>query len=423
MTDLPPSPAIDDLVALFDAAHEPWCEFFELSPAEHRAWHMTGYLIRDRARFDDPQITRTWPADLPPFENGYSIDRQLWLYDQPSEYYRRHLLLHEGVHGVMNTLLGGAGSPWYMEGVAELLATHRWNDGRIELAIMPRDREEVPYLGRIKLVQDAVAAGRFFPLATLLEVPPSAFRSDEAYAWVWASALFLDRHPQYGPAFRALHAIVRAPDFTARVRRQLTDDWALLEAQWQVFASELEHGYDFERAALDLSAGRPLGDDSAEVAVAADRGWQNTGLVLEAGRTYRLSAAGRYQLADRPRVWWSEPGGVSIRYYRGRPLGQLLAAVWNGEGPLIAGGIDAATGSAAQGDDDHPAAAQDAAAAGAAMFGTAPGHGTLVDPWSVGVEATIRPAQSGTLLLRINDAPAELSDNAGGLSAQISPLD
>ena len=62
------------------------------------------------------------------------------------------------------------------------------------------------------------------------------------------------------------------------------------------------------------------------VTVAADRGWQNSGLRLEAGAKYRLTATGRYQVAKDPR-WQCEPNGVSIRYYQGRPLGILLAAV------------------------------------------------------------------------------------------------
>ena len=81
------------------------------------------------------------------------------------------------------------------------------------------------------------------------------------------------------------------------------------------------------RRSISRRASRCRRAGTPSVTVAADRGWQNSGLRLEAGVSYRLTAAGRYQVAKTTKVWWCEPGGVSIRYYRGRPLGILLAAV------------------------------------------------------------------------------------------------
>ena len=94
------------------------------------------------------------------FENGISIGAEVWLYDQPTDYYRRHLLLHEGTHAFMATFLGGCGPGWYMEGTAELLARigSTTTTGELTLRIMPRSRDEVPMLGRIKLIRDAFAA-------------------------------------------------------------------------------------------------------------------------------------------------------------------------------------------------------------------------------------------------------------------------
>ena len=116
--------------------------------------------------------------------------------------------------------------------------------------------------------------------------------------------------------------------------------------------------------------------------MAADRGWQNSGLRLEAGVTYRLTATGRYQVAKEPKVWWCEPGGVSIRYYKGRPLGILLAAVR----------------------PDHPAPGSTSALL----------HSTVV-----GLGTTLSPTQTGTLFLKINDSAGELDDNAGELKVKV----
>ena len=122
------------------------------------------------------------------------------------------------------------------------------------------------------------------------------------------------------------------------------------------------------------------------VTVAADRGWQNSGLRLESGVTYRLRASGRYQVANQPQIWWCEPSGVSIRYYHGQPLGILLAAVR----PDPAG----------PGPTDAPSA--------------------LIRPSAIGLGADLTPKQSGTLFLRINDSAGELGDNAGTLEVEVT---
>ena len=48
------------------------------------------------------------PAERSDFPTGYCNGWEFWLLDQTSDYYRRHLMLHEGTHGFMITQLGGA---------------------------------------------------------------------------------------------------------------------------------------------------------------------------------------------------------------------------------------------------------------------------------------------------------------------------
>ena len=102
------------------------------------------------------------------------------------------------------------------------------------------------------------------------------------------------------------------------------------------------------------------------------------GLWLEQGKKYRLRAEGRYQVARRPKIWWCEPGGVTIRYHRGRPLGMLLGAVL----------------------PDRPAAPR---------------------PFAVGLGTTLVPEESGTLFFKINESSGHWDDNAGRLSVEIQP--
>ncbi len=164
-TDLPGA-EVDQLPAVFDEAFPQWCKHFKVKESDQADWRMTGFLMKDKARFVEAGLL---PDNLPPFEHGFSWGRVLWLYEQPSDYYRRHLLLHEGTHGFMNTVLGGCGPPWYMEGMAEYLATHRWRDGRLTLGYMPRNRDEAPQWGRIRIIQDAAAQQRALPLKQVIE--------------------------------------------------------------------------------------------------------------------------------------------------------------------------------------------------------------------------------------------------------------
>ena len=43
----------------------------------------------------------------------------------------------------------------------------------------------------------------------------------------------------------------------------------------------------------------------------------------------------------------------------------------------------------------------------------------LLRPTVIGLGATIIPAESGTLFLKINDSPGELHDNAGQLKVEV----
>ncbi len=95
-----------------------------------------------------------------------------------------------------------------------------------------------------------------------------------------------------------------------------------------------------------------------------------------------MTASGRYQIGDQPKIWWCEPGGVTIQYCHGFPLGLLLAGV---------------------SDQDHP------------IQGLTP----LATPEPIGLQRELVFATSGTLFLRINDAPSALGDNAGQLQVTI----
>jgi len=384
---------------LFDQAFPQWCDYFQVKESDHSDWHLTGFLMKDKARFVKAGFL---PNTLPPFEHGYSVGDTLWLYDQPSDYYRRHLLLHEGTHCFMWTVLGGCGPLWYMEGMAEYLGTNRLQDGRLTLGVMPRNRDEVPLWGRIRLIQEATAKGLAPSLKKVTEFSATPKRLTEFYAWCWAAVTLFDQDPRYQKKFRSLVKFVNDEKaFKKEFHRLFDADWPALSEQWQLMTSNMEYGYDAARAAVDFTPGKPI-KKAAALTVAADRGWQNTGVQLEAGTTYRLTASGRYQvgkglprpLAENERegkttdrssdskIWWCEPGGVTIRYYQGHPLGILLAAVR----------------------PEEPSPESDS---------------VLLKPSVVGLGTTLSPEETGTLFLKINDSPGELDDNAGELKVEV----
>jgi len=378
-TDLAPCPEVDALPAAFDQAFPQWCEYFRVSAEKYAGWKMNGMVMKDQARFRQAGLL---PESVPPFANGFEWNFEFWVCDQPSDYYRRHLVLHEGTHGFMNTILGSCGPPWYREGIAELLGTHRWQDGRLALGYLPRSRDEVPMWGRVRIIRDAVAEHRALGLRAVLDYQPEGQGETEPYAWCWAAALLLDRHPRYRDRFRQLTGYVRDRDFQRRFQKLFAADWEHLAEEWQVMVADMHYGQDIPRTAIDFSPGRPLPAAGAAVAVTADRGWQNSGLVLQAGTRYRLDASGRFQLGQKPQVWGCEPGGVSIRYHAGQPLGVLLGAVR----------------------PEHLAADRPS---------------PLVRPVVVGLGTTIVPETTGTLYLKLNDSPAELADNAGTCRVRI----
>ena len=325
ITDLPLTPAVTELPEVFDQAVPQWAKYFGVRVPAEGTWHVRGCLIRDRARFRQAGLL---PEDLPPFPHGYQRGDDFWVLEQPSEYFLRHLVLHEGTHAFMRSVLGGAGPAWYMEGIAELFGTHRWQEGRLTLRHFPERREAVPYWGRIKLIQGAVAGGQTLSLGDVLQLETARFRQVEPYAWAWAAAVFLDGHPRWRPLFRRLPRQVRrsATDFTQRFWRWLQDSPQELQEAWQLFLHHLDYGYAPAEDQITYAATRPA-SPSEGIRVLAQRGWQSTGLILRGGQAYRIRATGRYQMAKEPQIWWCEPNGVTLEYYEGSPLGMLLAAV------------------------------------------------------------------------------------------------
>lgn len=381
-TDVPATVAeVAPLPALFDAAVPLWAKYFGADEGKLTDWKIVGCLMDRKERFVGAGL---FTSDLPEFPHGFQKGSQIWLFDQPSDYYRQHLLLHEGTHAFMNRWLGGAGPPWYMEGMAELLGTHQWNGRELSLGYNPTDKTLVPYWGRVKIIKDEFAEQRGLTLLDIFRYDAQAHLKNEAYGWCWGATAFLDNHPQTRAAFRELrhHTKDRSIEFSRRFHERLKPEWNNISEDWQLFVIHLDYGYDVERAATLRKEAQPLPAGGATVNVAADRLWQSTGFAVEAGKTYELTASGQFVLSRGKQPWISEPGGVTIEYYGGMPLGVLLAAVSDPANP--GGGLT-----------------------------------PLASPQVIGTAGKFTPKFSGTLYLCVNDSPAKLADNEGSVSVQI----
>ncbi|MFP6765703.1 MAG: hypothetical protein VB858_18885, partial [Planctomycetaceae bacterium] len=213
ITDLPPEQSLP-LVPLVDAL-QPFLEdyFGSLPPARDGSdYRISGFVMADRDRFIRAGLAK---ADLLDTFHGRQIGAEFWMNNQTLGYYRRHLLLHEAVHCYMRHLPGETGFPmWYMEGMAEMIATHRRSaddsesltdrtDGEFTFNVMPASRMRFRGLERIIILQRDAKKNGVRSMTRIRSMTGNDFKNAvESYAWCWALCRFLDSHPTTQTDFR-----------------------------------------------------------------------------------------------------------------------------------------------------------------------------------------------------------------------------
>ncbi len=372
----------DEFVAAFDAAVPQWERFWMLSPGTLDSWKVDAYVMREREDFRRRDLI---PERVPDFRFGYAMGKTVWVVSQPSQYYTRHLLLHEGAHALAGQQFGGAGPAWYMEGTAEMLSTHQGTGREVMINHIPKSRDEVPYWGRFKAIRLRRETQTIPSIGGVMGLPLDLDGDVESYAWSWAATMLLYAYPEYRDAFQAAarNGHQAGNEFNEVIRRRLASQWPVLAARWRLMCRDLNYGFDWQRERVALSTRDPLWQgQSLDMVVSANRGWQSVGVRFPPGTRIRIAATGRCTLAQTTAPWVSEPDGITIQYNDGIPLGKLIACV----------------------------------------VGNAPGTSEtepVLSAIAIGEGKEITFDEHAWLLLRVNDGVDAMSDNTGGYRVEI----
>lgn len=384
-TDVP-AVRVKSVLPAVDAAYDALCDYFGSLPPnpEKTEFQVTGYLMADKELF---RRTGLLPEDLPRFLNGRHRNLEFWVNEQQTDYYRRHLAIHEFTHCFMFAVPDVHIPSWYMEGMAELFGTHRVDEaGRYHFRVMPDRPEDFDGLGRIPLVRAEIAENHWKTLEDLRRLKPREFVDNTAYAWSWAACEFFDAHPRYSQRFRELGRHTTGSQFDRMGRELFAADRPELDTEWSLFSHHLQYGYDLARAAITFEPGKPLSTTgSRSSSVAANGGWQASGVLVRKGTKYEIVATGEVTLGRDPKPWVSQPQGISIVYSEGRPIGTLLASI----------------------DRQPPDERADE---------------SMLKEIVVGRKATFVAETTGTLYLRINDRWGSLADNEGHYQVEIREI-
>ena len=393
-TDVRDEQKTNELVAAFDQAVSQWCAYFGLAAESAKSWKMRAFLIADKDNPTRFQRAGLIPEDLPDFKAGFQRRHNFWLYLQPGNYYTRHLLLHEGTHGFMLWFLRGHGPAWYSEGMAELLGVHQWKDNLLQLNYRLRNREEAEYWGRVKRIRSELNTENELNLEDILNIPPAGFNDVRYYAWAWAGCEFFQNHPKTKQIFSTLPQIKNLDQ--SRFNREFLDSIKnhldVLKRDWQLFINEIDYGYSVSRGCLSeatLSSGR-FGSSRTKFQISAERSWQVTELKVQQGERLRVESSGEFVVGQSSPLtpWKCQSNGITIQYYRGRPLGRLQVGILN----------------------------RDAKTSKQQIKG-------LLNPLDIGISGVISAPTNGVLCFRINESPAFLRDNRGALEVVIEKLE
>lgn len=260
---------------------------------------------------------------------------------------------HEAVHAYCRQTFGEVGQPWYAEGMAEVGQCWRaGNQGvNADARVLEFLRSREP-----RALQEIVD-------------PKAEPGSAEDYAWCWAVCHVMTFTPAYKDRFAAFGRSMlqgKRASFEKVFGAKLRE----IEFEYRFFLAHVERGYRVDLCDWDWSQRfQPIRVDKPLTAtIAARRGWQPTGGLCEAGRTYAYRATGAWALASQA----ADSTATGDARGNGRLVGAVLADF------------------------------------------------ELSAPFELGEQGTFVAPAAGKLYLRCRDSWNELADNRGEVSVELS---
>jgi len=381
ITDLPIDQEIESWPVLLDQALMAWCQKWGVDVSIAKTWPLTIHCIGDRKVFEQSGLLE----GVPGFDDGFQQADRVFFFEQPSIYYRRHLLIHEATHWVMSHIFGGGGAPWFMEGMAEVEGTHRLDQGVLNLGIIPSDPQMVPHWGRFKRLSESIAAKGVPSMRRILGYTNDRQDRMDRYSWSWAACVFFRNHPLYATH---LDTASKAPlDYSMKLSEKLLvdlkDRWDWVERDWKLFVDEFDFGYQPQANAIALEDWTKANVEPAaseiEMELDVAKGWQFAQIFLKAGHRVRIQVDGLYVVrTESQQVWESSPEGLTYQYFRHMPMGKTIGAFVSTDAlkPL--------------------------------------------DVFGVGSQAEYEAPTDGWMLFRVNEPVGQRQDNSGKLNVRIA---
>lgn len=391
-----PDRELDQLPVLANQLFDALQAWFGKLPeaADGSDFQVLGHIMVDRTKFRNAGLL---PDESFSIRHGRHLRYAFWTGYPDTAYYRRHLALHEFVHCFMMCEHQDLDvpPPWYIEGMAELFGTHSLatgdGDPKAIFDVMPSAPTGFEGWGRIRAFRERFLDSdhKLLPtvdIPTWDEVVPdrvAVFESPLQYSASWAVCWFLKHHPDVPSLMPTLAKERTYAGFIPTWERQINDFGSRLPIDWLLFSEQLDFGFDAENAfpvhrRVEADSSDTLG--SEPMPLYANLGWQDSGVRLQQTERLQITCEGLCVVNETSEPWESTPDGISIEYYRGNKLGQVVAVV------------------------------------------VSPGGKQITDRIPIGRAGTVTANFAGRVWLQVNDSCASRANNSGEYKVRMERL-